>query len=201
MSNTFDENSPFVSRLVARTHSAAEIASDTLALRLMTYSDAEKMSLYYQKNAEHFRPWVPRTPPDYHSEKAWLQRIGDCMAQQKARNACYFVALKGQTVVAHCSLSQIFYGPFCACYMGYGIDEDAQGQGIMFALCEYVIEYAFEQLDLHRIMANYMPHNNRSAKLLKRLGFRMEGKACDYLKINGRWEDHVLTSLTRKAAS
>lgn len=45
-------------------------------------------------------------------------------------------------------------------------------------------------------MAAYLPHNQRSAKLLKRLGFVVEGYACDYLTIDGQWEDHILTSLT-----
>lgn len=44
-------------------------------------------------------------------------------------------------------------------------------------------------------MANYLPQNQRSAALLKRLGFSVEGYARDYLKINGEWQDHILTSL------
>ena len=43
-------------------------------------------------------------------------------------------------------------------------------------------------------MANYMPHNSRSAALLFRLGFEKEGVARSYLKIAGKWQDHVLTS-------
>ena len=45
-------------------------------------------------------------------------------------------------------------------------------------------------------MANYMPINFRSAKLLHRLGFTVEGYAKNYLLINNRWEDHVLTALS-----
>jgi ribosomal-protein-alanine N-acetyltransferase len=44
-------------------------------------------------------------------------------------------------------------------------------------------------------MANYMPHNRRSGNVLKRLGFVVEGYARDYLMINGKWEDHIFTSL------
>jgi ribosomal-protein-alanine N-acetyltransferase len=40
-----------------------------------------------------------------------------------------------------------------------------------------------------------MPRNERSAALLRRLGFSVEGLARDFLLIAGRWEDHVLTSL------
>ena len=45
-------------------------------------------------------------------------------------------------------------------------------------------------------MANYIPHNERSGRLLRRLGFMVEGYARDYLFINGAWRDHILTALT-----
>lgn len=48
---------------------------------------------------------------------------------------------------------------------------------------------------MHRIMANYMPHNQRSGNLLTRLGFEREGYAKKYLLIDGTWQDHVLTAL------
>lgn len=50
------------------------------------------------------------------------------------------------------------------------------------------------ELKLNRIMANYLPDNQRSAGLLARLGFAQEGLAKRYLKINGHWRDHVLTA-------
>ena len=55
--------------------------------------------------------------------------------------------------------------------------------------------FAFAELRLHRIMANYRPENTRSAQVLERLGFRREGIAHDYLFIDGAWRDHVLTAL------
>ena len=58
------------------------------------------------------------------------------------------------------------------------------------------IDHVFHALKLHRIMANYMPTNVRSARLLRRLGFVPEGFARDYLFIAGAWQDHVLTALT-----
>ena len=53
----------------------------------------------------------------------------------------------------------------------------------------------FGILNLHRIMANHLPTNVRSANLLRRLGFVPEGYARDYLLIAGRWQDHVLFSM------
>jgi ribosomal-protein-alanine N-acetyltransferase len=43
-------------------------------------------------------------------------------------------------------------------------------------------------------MANYIPINIRSGKLLDKLGFQKEGLAKSYLKIARSWQDHVLTS-------
>ena len=43
-----------------------------------------------------------------------------------------------------------------------------------------------------------MPSNKRSAQLLQKIGFIIEGYAKNYLLINGQWEDHILTSLTNE---
>lgn len=59
-----------------------------------------------------------------------------------------------------------------------------------------LVAYAFGALGLHRVMANHLPDNERSAKLLARLGFEVEGLAKNYLFINGAWRDHVLTART-----
>ncbi len=55
--------------------------------------------------------------------------------------------------------------------------------------------YCFEQLGLHRIMANHLPRNVRSERLLASLGFEREGYARAYLKIAGVWEDPILRTL------
>ena len=60
-----------------------------------------------------------------------------------------------------------------------------------------VCSHAFGALDLHRLMANYQPSNERSAEVLRKLGFSIEGFARDYLFLSGQWRDHVLTSLVR----
>jgi len=39
-----------------------------------------------------------------------------------------------------------------------------------------------------------MPHNAASERVLFKLGFEKEGIARKYLKIAGKWEDHILTS-------
>lgn len=65
----------------------------------------------------------------------------------------------------------------------------------MYEALTAAVKYTFEEMNLHRIMANYMPANERSGKLLRQLGFTLEGYARDYLLLEGGWRDHILTSL------
>ena len=99
-------------------------------------------------------------------------------------------------MIGKVNLTQVARGPFQACYLGYAIDQEEQGKGKMFEATKLAIDYALHELQLHRIMANYLPTNERSARLLRRLGFVVEGYARDYLYINGAWRDHILASLT-----
>jgi ribosomal-protein-alanine N-acetyltransferase len=60
--------------------------------------------------------------------------------------------------------------------------------------------YAFSGMGLHRLQANHLPENLKSAAVLRRLGFAVEGYARDFLLINGRWRDHILTALVAPAS-
>jgi ribosomal-protein-alanine N-acetyltransferase len=98
-------------------------------------------------------------------------------------------------MLAGCNFTNIVRGPLQACYLGYSVDQAHQGQGLMREVVQAGIGYMFGAQGLHRIMANHMPSNVRSEKLLRALGFEREGYARAYLHIAGRWEDMVLNAL------
>ena len=99
-------------------------------------------------------------------------------------------------VIGQISHTSIVRGPAEMCVVGYALAAKAQGQGYMHEGLKASLDYVFGQLHMHRVMANFMPHNVRSNAVLRRLGFIVEGYARDYLYINGGWRDHVLSSLT-----
>lgn len=101
-------------------------------------------------------------------------------------------------VIAMINLTNIVRGPAQFCYLGYSVDYRHEGQGLMREGLAASISFGFTELNLHRIMANYRPDNVRSARLLERLGFVVEGYARKYLYLNGSWCDHVLTSVTNE---
>src|SRR6266576_1117464 len=53
------------------------------------------------------------------------------------------------------------------------------------------LDIAFRRLKLHRVEVNVQPTNRRSVALVERLSFTREGYSRRYVKIAGRWRDHV----------
>ncbi len=152
---------------------------------------------YYERNAAHLASWEPIWPSDFltlaYWESAGLRAVEDARHDRVHR----FIAFKRdapQQMVASVNLSNVVRGVFSAAHLGYSVDAAEQGQGIGSEAVGAVVEHAFKTLRLHRVMANYQPTNERSARLLRRLGFAPEGFARDYLYIAGAWRDHVLTA-------
>lgn len=168
-----------------------------LTLAILAPEQAELESDFYARNQRHLAPWSPIRTTEYFSSEQIRRRLEIQASAYEAGLAMHFALLTpdGQQMIGACNFSGIIRGAFQACYLGYHIDHAHQGQGLMQEGLEAGIGYMFDTQNLHRIMANYMPGNERSARLLERLGFEREGYAKAYLNIAGRWQDHVLTAL------
>ena len=68
----------------------------------------------------------------------------------------------------------------------------ATGQGLATKAVASVRRIAFGRLGLHRIEAGTLERNVRSQRVLERNGFERFGLAPRYLRIDGRWQDHIL---------
>ncbi|MEW9899818.1 GNAT family N-acetyltransferase [Chitinivorax sp. PXF-14] len=170
-----------------------------LTIRMANDEDIPALLAYYAANQEFLRPYSPPWPDSMFDATAWLGRLRQQHEDFTQDRSCKLYLFKGTSVAGSIGLSGIQRGAFQACFLGYELAESEQGKGVMGKAIEQVIRYVFDQLKLHRIQANYLPSNERSGRLLKRLGFTVEGYARDYLFINGQWCDHILTSLTNPA--
>lgn len=158
---------------------------------------------YLARNREHFAPYMPPRPDGYYTLEFWHDRLASERREAEAGGSLRLVFFErerpGGAIVGDCSLTEIVRGPFQACYLGYRMDRQFVGRGLMQEALRATLRYAFDELRLHRVMANYQPTNERSGRLLRRLGFVVEGYARDYLYVDGAWRDHVLTALTNPA--
>jgi ribosomal-protein-alanine N-acetyltransferase len=176
------------------------IETQRLILAIPTPDYASRMLQYVDDNRAHLASWEPLRPDEYFTIDFWSRRLSFTLEEFTA-GRCLSLVLLDRTsssgaVVGQVTFSNITAGAFQAAYLGYSLDHRAVGKGLMCEALTAAIKYVFEELNLHRIMANYMPANERSAKLLRRLGFTVEGYARDYLRLAGNWRDHILTALT-----
>ncbi|WP_260433697.1 GNAT family N-acetyltransferase [Burkholderia cenocepacia] len=172
------------------------LLTNRLSLRQANTFDATSILTYHLKNRDHLQPWEPLRVSDFYTLATQKQRLDIMSQQMQFGNALYLIirCRESDRMLGECNFSNIVLGSFRACHLGYSISASHQGQGLMYEALNHAIPYVFEAYKLHRIMANYRPENIRSAKLLSRLGFDIEGRARAYLKINGKWTDHMLTS-------
>jgi ribosomal-protein-alanine N-acetyltransferase len=177
------------------------ITTPRAVIRLAEAGDASRLLHYRVQNREHLAPWEPLRDTAYYTLDHCTQTLAESREAVRLDRAYPFLALDlaGRDILAIFTYANVVRGAFQACHLGYSIAARRQGQGLMHEVLEAAMPWAFHQLDMHRVMANYMPRNERSGRLLERLGFEREGYAKRYLQIAGVWEDHVLTSRIREA--
>ncbi len=163
--------------------------------RVYAHQDAGALIALCDEQGRLFEGYRHEAPAHWRRPRLTTERL-ELECWEASETALRFRLKRPGEVVGFANLTQIFRGPFRACYLGYGLEEGHRGQGYMTEALQAITRYAFEALGLHRIMANYQPHNAASARVLERLGFVREGLAEDYLFLDGAWRTHVLTSLT-----
>jgi ribosomal-protein-alanine N-acetyltransferase len=176
-----------------------ELETPRLVVRPGVTGDASAIVRFFQENREHLTPWWPRWNEASFSEPFWERTVRshqDDFRQDRAVRFFLFDKSEPGEIIGLANFNQIVRGVAHSCVLGYGLAKRKEGAGYMTEALTAAIRYIFEEENLHRIGANYIPRNERSGGVLKRLGFVQEGYAKEYLFINGRWEDHILTSLT-----
>ncbi|MBT09331.1 MAG: 30S ribosomal protein S5 alanine N-acetyltransferase [Gammaproteobacteria bacterium] len=175
------------------------LCTDRLVCRLLEPHEAKLMCSFRRENKNHLEKWEPLRKPSFFTESFWQAQLRAQLRDFREGVSANFSILDKDEVfiVGVCNYTNIVRGTFQSCQLGYAIAKQFEGQGLMEEALRTTNEFVFSQLGLHRIMAAYLPHNQRSGSLLDKLGFKREGFAEKYLKINGIWEDHVLTSKIR----
>jgi ribosomal-protein-alanine N-acetyltransferase len=173
------------------------IETPRLVLRVPDPGEAAEVARYYRDNEEHLSPWSPPGAAFQLTAGFWQEQLQRWRTEEQAGSAYRFSIFRREepgTVIGSLGLTNLLRGPLQQCFLGYTLAAAEQGHGYATEAVEAAVQFAFGKLRLHRVAANYMPQNTRSAAVLRRCGFRVEGYAYDYLYIAGRWADHVLTA-------
>jgi len=178
-----------------------KIVTQRLLLTISGPEAAEQFVQFNRENDLHLAPWhgpMSARAFDLDACREDLERQIKAFYDDRRYSFTIFPADSGSDgpVLGYINYGEVVRGLFQAAYMGYALAKRAEGHGYMTEAAKASLQFMFETVRLHRIMANYQPQNHRSAAVLRRLGFTIEGTARNYLYIGNAWKDHVLTSLT-----
>lgn len=159
--------------------------------------DWRDWSLLRARSRKFLERWEPTWAEDAVSRAAYQNRLDFYrrLARRGSGLALHIFRREDDALVGGLTLNNIRRGIVQSCNVGYWIGEEYAHRGYMTEALAATIAYVFDQLRLHRLEAACLPENERSRGLLLKLGFREEGHARAYLKINGAWRDHVLYAL------
>ncbi|MFI5624041.1 GNAT family N-acetyltransferase [Nocardioides sp. NPDC051685] len=169
----------------------------TTRLRLRPFADSDADELFaLQSDAEVLRywdspPWTERTRAD--------QFIARCreMAEEGSGARVVIERADHGGFLGWCTLNS--WNPeFRSASLGYCLGRPAWGQGFATEAAGALLGWAFDALDLNRVQAEADTRNAPSARVLEKLGFRLEGTLREDCVVNGDVSDSWVFGLLRR---
>jgi len=180
------------------------LITERLILKVLDGRGAVSVQEYYLRNRDFLKNWEPWRAPEFYTLEC-QQRDLQNQREKINRGELFKVWLFKKDdlalnkVIGLVSLNNITRGYFQSALIGYGLDQSEVNKGCITEAARAVIAFAFEELKLHKLEANIMPHNRASLRVAEKLGFQQEGMLCKYLQINGSWQEHIRMVLNKEA--
>ena len=177
-----------------------------LVLRVEHQTAAPKVLAFYKRNRPYFDAWEITRPDNFYTEAYQSISLACEYEQLLQKQAIRFWLYEKSAfqnnpeqapIIGSVSVSHIHRGAFQCGMFGYKLDHSCWGYGYAYEACSTIIPKLFKYFQMHRLEAYIMPANERSIKLIKRLGFQYEGIKKSYVEINHRYEDHLQYALIR----
>jgi ribosomal-protein-alanine N-acetyltransferase len=161
--------------------------------RLLSPDDAPALLEIASADADFFAPWEPLHEESWLTEAVQREVVAEKLEQYRLGLAVPHVVLDDDgAVIGRITLNNVVRGAFQSCSLGYFVRSAAGGRGHATSAAAAMLRLAFGELGLHRVEAGTLVHNVRSQRVLEKNGFVRFGLAPQYLRIQGRWQDHVL---------
>jgi ribosomal-protein-alanine N-acetyltransferase len=161
--------------------------------RLLRLDDAEGLAAVRAANRRRLTPFEPRRSDGFYTAAGQRSTIDERLASHAEGRSLPLAIVDGRDeVVGEMTVSGIVRGAFQSGSVGYWVAEHVAGRGVASAALADAQAIAFGTLGLHRLQGETLVDNVASQKVLERAGFVRYGVAPDYLRIDGRWQEHVL---------
>jgi len=171
------------------------IVDEDLSLRAYAPEDADELYAVINASRAHLHPWlewVDRNTKPEHS----LQFIQHSLQQIRMQEALALGIFYQGKIIGGTGMHNWDHGVKKA-QIGYWLDKDSEGKGIINNVLTVFITYLFEKIGLNKIEVYFLPANKRSAKAAERLGFKVEGVLRQHVLRNGKPADVVIAGLLK----
>ncbi|CAB4863685.1 MAG: GNAT family N-acetyltransferase [Actinobacteria bacterium] len=171
------------------------LTDGSVTLRPLRQRDVRAWREVRTRNRDWLQPWEATLPPEASALAEVPATFGDMVRRMKrdgrtGRSLPWAITVDGR-LAGQVTVGGITYGSLRGAYIGYWIDQDVAGRGVMPTAVALACDYCIEVVQLHRIEINIRPENAASRRVVEKLGLREEGLRPSYLHIDGDWRDHL----------
>lgn len=165
-----------------------ELETDRLLLRKITEQDLNDIFEYASDNeATQYMPWD--THKSLADTKQFYNIVMDSYKELNSLEYVFVLKETGKVIGSGGSISLPLY-PHCV-EIGYIINKKYWGQGLVPEAMTVIINYLFNELNVHKIEAKHLGGNPNSGKVMQKLGMSYEGRRIDSNYVKGKYHDSV----------
>ena len=175
----------------------ARLADGDPALRPLRRSDLGAWREGRERNVTWLRPWDATAPPQAEGvAPTYAQVLRQLRRKARHGQTMPFVIEYEGRFVGQVTVNNVVRGSAQFASIGYWVDREVAGRGVVPRSVAMVIEHCFTQGRLHRIEICIRPENTNSLRVVEKLGLREVGFAPRFLHIDGAWRDHRIYAVT-----
>jgi ribosomal-protein-serine acetyltransferase len=146
---------------------------DEIELRLLEERHAETLFALVDANRAYLREWLPWLDEnrDAEASRAFIRSCLQQFADNKGYQAGVWVEGELAGMLGHHAIDRANR----TAMIGYWLAAGYQGRGIMTRACRALVDQAFDELGMNRVVIRCGTGNARSCAIPRRLGFTLEG--------------------------
>lgn len=169
--------------------------TERLLLKVLNEDNSGEVLEFYKEGDSFFGAMEPERMEGFYTEgyqRYVLKYEEESFIEEKSARYYIFDKNRPDIIIGTVALRNIVKGSFLSATIGYKLLPEYTGKGLCTEAVKCISDRAVRDGGLHRIVAYVRPDNVPSIKVLERCGYEYEGIARDYVKLNGRWQDHAI---------
>lgn len=175
----------------------ATLTLDEITVRPIARSDHGAWAEARRRSAAWLHPWDATVPPGGDARPQTFSSLVRRLrhAARQGLSMPFAIDVDGR-FAGQVTVNNIVRGSAQFASVGYWLDREYAGRGVMPRAVALVIDHCFTDAGLHRIEICIRPENSNSLRVVEKLGIREIGYAPFFLHIDGAWRDHRIFAIT-----